>query len=166
MKTVLGVQVETNDREIVFTRTFAAPRQTVWDAWTRKEHLLVWWGPHQFTNSDCSVNLQVGGTFLITMHGPDGNSYPCKFIYEEIVPIEKMVWYEPVDPDVNPEYWGDFGPPPSSRITLLFEDQGSTTKMTIISTFETNEGRDKILAMGAAEGWAQSLERLEALVKR
>ena len=162
MSAVDKMQVEVNDREIVFTRMFDAPRQLVWDAWTKKEHLLEWWGPHGFTSKDCSVAFKAGGNLLITMVGM-GGEYPCHFIFDEIVPIEKMVWTDKV---IDGEFWGPDGPPPSSVMTLLFEDQGKKTKLTMISKFETNEGRDKILKMGAAEGWAQSLEKLDELLKQ
>ena len=163
MTDVLGMNVKTSEREIVFTRTFDAPRQMVWDAWTKKEHLLKWWGPHQFTNSKCSIELRPGGKFLITMNGPDGKEYPCHFVFDEILPIEKLVWTEKI---VESDVWGEAGPPPESKMTMLLEDAGSKTKMTIISRFSSNADRDKILAMGAAEGWAQSFERLELLLTK
>ncbi|MCL4305591.1 SRPBCC domain-containing protein [bacterium] len=156
------MRVEIKDREIVFTRMFDAPRQMVWDAFTKKEHLLAWWGPHGFTNKDCRVDLKPGGQFTITMVGPDGGDYPCLFIFEEIVPIEKLVMMDKV---IEGDFWGPGGPPPDSRTTVLFEDHGDRTKLLMISTFETNEGRDKIVAMGAAEGWAQSFEKLDEMLK-
>ncbi|MBL0062683.1 MAG: SRPBCC domain-containing protein [bacterium] len=156
------MQVEILDRTIVFTRMFDAPRQLVWDAWTKKEHLEKWWGPHHFTNKDCSISLKKDGKMLVTMVGPDGGEYPCEFVYNEIMPIEKIVWTDVVH---DGEFWGPDGPPPSSVLTMLFDDLGNKTKMTMTSKFETNEGRDKIVAMGAAQGWAESLERLDDLLK-
>lgn len=163
MSAVDKMKVEILDRKIVFTRMFDAPRQLVWDAFTRKEHLLEWWGPHGFTNKDCNVDMRRGGKFTITMVGPDGGEYPCLFIFEEIVPIEKLVWMDKV---IEGDFWGPGGPPPDSRITLLLEEVGGRTKMTTITEFETNDGRDKIVAMGATEGWAQSFERLDELLKK
>ena len=166
MSALEKMPVEVKDREIVFTRMFAAPRQMVWDAFTMKEHLLKWWGPHGFTNKDCSVSLKPEGKMMITMVGQGGEEYPCLFFYDEIVPIEKIVWTDVVDEKLSEsDIWGPDGPPPSSIITMLFEDLGSTTKLTMISKFENNEGRDKILKMGAAQGWAESLERLDDLLK-
>lgn len=157
------MQVEILDRTIIFTRMFDAPRQLVWDAFTKKEHLLKWWGPHEFTNKNCSVDLKPAGKMLITMVGPDGGEYPCEFVFDEIVPIEKIVWTDVVH---EGDYWGPGGPPPSSVITMLLDEVGTKTKLTTISKFDTNEGRDKIVAMGAAEGWAQSFERLDDLLKQ
>ncbi len=163
MSALSKMQVDVNDREIVFTRMFDAPRQLVWDAWTKKEHLLQWWGPHGYTNKNCSLELKLKGNFLITMVGEDGGEYPCHFIFEEIVPIEKLVMTDKV---IDGEFWGPGGPPPSSKMTLTLEDHGNKTKMTIVSKFETNEGRDKILAMGSNEGWAQMFEKLDELLKK
>ena len=155
------MQVEVKDREVVFTRWFAAPRQLVWDAFTQVEHLLNWWGPHGFTNKDCVVDLRVGGKMEITMVGM-GGEYPCLFLFEELVPIEKLVWYDKV---IEGDFWGPDGPPPSTRMILLLEDHGAKTKLTSISHFDTIAGRDKVLAMGAAQGWAESFERLDELLK-
>jgi uncharacterized protein YndB with AHSA1/START domain len=164
MNSVLGMDVNIDERQVIFTRRIHAPRQVVWDAWTKEEHLLKWWGPHEFTNKDCSVDLRVGGKFLITMMGPDGNSYPCVFIYGEIVPIEKMVWHDKVDS------MADLGSAPDSpsgsRLTLLFDDQGNITKLTMILQYDTIEHRDNDLGRGDAEGWAQSFERLDALLAK
>lgn len=161
MSTALDkMQVQVNDREIVFIRTPDAPRQLVWDAWTRKEHLEKWWAPHNFTNKDCSVDLKPGGSFLDTMVGM-GNEYPCHFIYDEIVPIEKIVWTDNV---IDGDFWGPEGPPPSSVTTMLFEDLGNKTKLTMISKFETNEGRDRIISLGSSQGWAEMFEKLDDLL--
>lgn len=154
------MQVQVNDREVIFTRIFNAPRQLVWDVWTKKEHLEKWFGPHNFTNKDCSVDMTVGGDLLITMVGM-GGEYPCRLIFDEIVPIEKIVWTDKVIPG---EHWGPGGPPADSTLTLLFEDHGGKTKVTMISRFETNEARDTTLKMGAAQGWAESLEKLDDLL--
>jgi len=151
------MQVEVKDREIVFTRMFDAPRQMVWDAFTKAEHLEKWWGPHNFTNKNCHVDLRVGGKFETTMVGM-GGEFPCLLLFEEIVPIEKIVWYDKVIPG---DFWGPDGPPADSRLTLLFEDHGQRTKLISITNFVDNIARDKTMAMGAAQGWAESFERLD-----
>ena len=37
---------EANDRTVVITRVFAAPRALVWKAWTDPKHMAEWWGPN------------------------------------------------------------------------------------------------------------------------
>ena len=163
MDAVSEMQVAVADKEITFTRVFNAPRQLVWDAWTKKEHLLEWWRPHGFTNSKCRVELRVGGNFLITMNSPDGKEYPCHFIFDEIVPIEKLAWTEVI---VESDVWGEGGAPPGCTVIMRLEEQGKQTKMTMVSRFASNTDRDKILAMGAADGWGQMFERLDALLAK
>lgn len=46
-----GAVADTSDREIVLTRVFDAPRERVWEVWTTREQLEVWWGPNGFTTT-------------------------------------------------------------------------------------------------------------------
>jgi len=46
-----GSDLTTESREIVTTRLFEAPRDLVFEAWTRPEHLARWWGPRGFTTT-------------------------------------------------------------------------------------------------------------------
>ena len=42
--------------EIVIERVLPASRQRVFDAWTRPEHIMQWWGPHGFTGLQCELD--------------------------------------------------------------------------------------------------------------
>ena len=42
-------------KELVFNRTFHAPRALVFDAWTKAEHVCQWFGPHMFANEDFTI---------------------------------------------------------------------------------------------------------------
>src|SRR5438876_660130 len=61
--------------EVAFTRTFDAPRNLVWKAWTDSRYLAQWWGPHSFSNPVCEVDARIGGAIRIHMRGPDGPDY-------------------------------------------------------------------------------------------
>ena len=161
MSAVAKMQVQINDRELVFTRIFDAPLQLVWDAWTKEEHLLRWWGPHGFTNKDCSVDLKTGGSLCITMMN-SGEDHPCYFNYHEIVPLKKFVWTGKADAS---NYPGSDPTPPASSITVLFEDIENKTRVTMILTYGSNEERDKDLTRGDTEGWAEMFEKLDDLLK-
>ncbi len=69
------------DREIEITRVFDAPRELVFRAWTERQHLAQWWGPHGFTISTKTFDFKEGGVWLFTMHGPDGRDYPNKIVF-------------------------------------------------------------------------------------
>ena len=77
--------------EFVYTRTFDAPRDLVWKAFTEPERLTKWWGPKGFTMVSCKVDLRVGGMFHYCMKTPDGHEMWGKWIYKELSPPEKMV---------------------------------------------------------------------------
>ena len=148
---------------ITMTRTFDAPRELVFTAWTDPVHLAQWWGPHGFTNPVCEVDLRVGGAWRIDMQGPDGTIYPNKGVYREIVPPERLVFSDIVDDDASA--WGDT-PPPSSISTVTFEEHDGKTTMTMVTRLQSVAARDAMLEMGAEAGMTESLERLEALLAR
>ena len=73
-------------------RTFRAPRERVWKAWTDEAQLKQWWGPAGFKVHTCKVDLRPGGTFLYGMTAPDGTEMWGKFVYREIKAPEKLVF--------------------------------------------------------------------------
>ncbi len=83
---------ETEQKELIITRTFNAPRQLVWKAWTEAEHLARWWGPKSFPVTVNKLDLRPGGVFHYSMAVSDGNVWWEKFIYQEIISPEKLVY--------------------------------------------------------------------------
>ena len=108
------------------------------------------------------------------MRSPDGVEYPVKGVYLEIVEPERLVFTD--DADEHPAEWQDLlnkyrqkgkgEPALKLLVTVTFEEHDGRTKLTIRTRFESDADRDATLKMGAAEGWAQSLERLDALVAK
>ena len=65
------------DREIVLTRSFAAPVQSVFDAFTRPELLTRWYGARGWNLVSCSVDLREGGRYRgAQLHGQGGARVP------------------------------------------------------------------------------------------
>src|SRR4051794_31064000 len=87
-----------SDREIVSTRTFAAPRQRVFEAFADPQQLARWWGPKGFTNTIQELDLRPGGVWRLTMHGPNGANYANESRFTEVVRPERIVFQhlEPV----------------------------------------------------------------------
>lgn len=75
-----------DDREPPFSisRVFAAPQEKVWDAWTRQEHLLRWFGPKGFTMVHATVDLRIGGTFHYCMQDPRGIEMWGRWVFQTI----------------------------------------------------------------------------------
>jgi uncharacterized protein YndB with AHSA1/START domain len=163
-----SVNREAGDADFVISRVFDAPRELVFNAWTDPKHMAAWWGPHQFTNPVCELDVRPGGKWRIVMRSPDGIEHPAKGIYIEVAPPERIVWT--IDHSELPKAWHDMVNPnrPTDQgnpklecvSTITFEDQGGKTKLTIRTRFESAAIRDSLLRIGMNEGWSQSLERL------
>jgi len=163
---------ESIENEFVITRTFDAPRELVWEAWTEPRHMAQWWGPAPFTNPVCEMDVRVGGAYRIVMHHPEGTEYPLKGVFREIVKPERLVMT--MDCSEHPAEWHDLVNPNRSKeesnpaggllTTVIFEDLNGKTKLTIRTRFESTVIRHAMLRMGMTEGWSLSLERLKILL--
>ncbi|AYV56638.1 hypothetical protein CH370_16900 [Leptospira kmetyi] len=162
------VSVETRERELILSRIFDAPKNLVYRVWTDPKHIVFWWGPKDFTNPICEVDLKVGGKYRLVMRSPEGIDYPLQGVYLEIVENEKIVSTDVMD-DHPVEWMNELkekldGSPdsPNFTATVTFEEYRGKTKVTIRSTFASNKVRDAFQAMGMIEGWSESLVRFEA----
>ncbi|MFT4172622.1 MAG: SRPBCC domain-containing protein [Rhodocyclaceae bacterium] len=144
--------------EIILSRELDAPRTLVFEAWSRPEHIVHWWGPHGFTNGHCEVDLRAGGRFRLDMTGPDGNRYRCEGIYEEVSRPERIVYRGMAD-DRHP---CGAGLPPHSRVTVSFDElpQGRT-RLTVLARLPNAEARAATIGGGFEAGWRDSFERLD-----
>src|ERR1700761_4031172 len=79
-------------RELTITRMIDAPREKVFEAWTKPELLKQWFAPKPWTTTVAEMDVRTGGSCLVTMRGPDGNEFPCHGVYLEVVPNEKIVF--------------------------------------------------------------------------
>jgi uncharacterized protein YndB with AHSA1/START domain len=129
-------ETETQDREIVITRVFDAPRELVWKAWTNCEHLKRWWGPERFTAPACKIDLRVGGRYLFCMRSPEGQDYWSTGVYREIVEPSRLVYTDNFADEkgnvVPASHYGLPGEwPPELVVTVTLEDEKGKTRMTL-----------------------------------
>src|SRR5438132_407028 len=96
------------EREFVISRTFDAPRELVFEAWTDPKHVAGWWGPRFFT-ARCEVDLRPGGAYRFVMVGPDGGEYPMKGKYVEVARPGLLSFT--LDHSEHPEAWHDLVDP-------------------------------------------------------
>jgi uncharacterized protein YndB with AHSA1/START domain len=148
-----------NEREVVITRVFDAPRALVFKMWTDPKHMIQWWGPKGFTNPVCELDARPGGALRIVMRAPDGAEYPMKGVFQEIVPPERLVFTSiAVDQEGNHLLEG--------LTTVTFAEQGGRTTLTLHTRAVGIAPMAPRMLAGMEAGWTQSLERLEALVGR
>ena len=141
-----------SDREILIIRAFAAPRDVVFAAWTKPEHLAKWWDPSREPLASCDVDLRPNGTFRFV---PQGAKPPFVGTYREIAPPERLVFSTVVAP---------FGA--ESIGTLLFEEHGRHTTLRLTIACASKADRDALLEMRVDVGTLQTLESLSEYVAR
>ena len=129
-------------------RTFSAPRERVFRAWTDAKEFALWFHPTtDHTTIISELNLKVGGTYSLEMHHKGGNVSRLSGTYRQIKPPEKLAftWRWATDP-----------PGQESLVSLEFVDLGNATEVVLShGQFPNAETRDK-----HNEGWMGCLEQL------
>jgi uncharacterized protein YndB with AHSA1/START domain len=144
---------------VVITRTFSAPRELVFKAWTDPRDVAQWWGPHRFTNPVCELDARPGGAIRIHMRGPDGTVYPMTGVYEEIVEPERLVFTSAaLDKEGNHLF--------ELRTTVTFVAHGGETTVTVKTRVVKSTPAGAPYLGGMEAGWTQSLERLKAYLAK
>lgn len=152
-------------KELTITRTFDAPRELVWKAWTDPRLLRQWFGPRGVTNPICEVDARKGGTIYIVMEaGPElgpakGMKWPMKGTFDEVVPNERFVFTGAALDDKQ-------GILLQNRQTVTLEDVGGKTKMTLhVAVIMVTKNAEQAIA-GMEIGFNQQTDKLgEFLMK-
>ncbi len=148
-------------KELRITRVFDAPREMVFEVWTKPEHQGHWMGPKSFTVPSCEIDFRVGGAYRTCIVDPEGTEYWMRGIYREIVVPEKLVFTFAWEED------GERGM--ENIVTLRFFDEGGKTggkasgktRFEFLQTpFRSVEERDS-----HDGGWTQCFERLAAYLE-
>ncbi|HET9685736.1 MAG TPA: SRPBCC domain-containing protein, partial [Pseudolabrys sp.] len=77
---------------VTILRVLDAPRALVWKAWTDPKMMAQWFGPRGFTIPVCELDVRAGGSLRIVMRGPDGQDYPMKGEFREVVAPERLLF--------------------------------------------------------------------------
>lgn len=140
-------------RTIVQMREYDAPRELVWEAWTKAEHLDRWWGPGGFVTRTQSMDVRPNGFWRFTMADPDGTIYPNHQFFMDVAAPERLIYAHGA---------GDESAPAHFHVTVIFEALGAgRTRVTMTSLFPSKAARDLVVEkFGAIEGGKQTMARL------
>jgi uncharacterized protein YndB with AHSA1/START domain len=145
-ETETEVVVDRDAHTIMLTRTFSAPREQIFEAWTRPEHVACWWDPAGARLTECEIDLRPGGAFRFVNQGsPDVP--PFSGIYREIAPPEQLVF----------EAMGAIG-------KVVLRDVGGKTLMTVTIECGSTAQLDQFVKMGVDVGTSQTLDNLVVYV--
>lgn len=115
---------DANSHELSLVRLIDTPPEKLFRAWTKPALLMQWFTPRPWTVSSAELDVRPGGSNLIVMRSPEGEDFPNRGVYLEVVKNEK-----PVFTDAFTEAWI-----PSNKAyltaTISFEDENGQTPVT------------------------------------
>ena len=88
----------TNLGEVTYTRVYDAPRELVFRCMIEPEHLTHFWGPVGVSTplENITIDPRPGGVFeTIMVNDANGEEYPSRGVFVEVVEPEQLVWTEP-----------------------------------------------------------------------
>jgi uncharacterized protein YndB with AHSA1/START domain len=170
-KEIIGAQ--SSDLILIIDRTFDAPRELVFEAFTDPQHLIKWWGPKGCAILTCETDPRPGGVWSISMRTPKmlpqfAHRYPVETSGDgqSIVEKQRGVYQEVRKPErLTFTYAFEDGtgqPSHKMVVTLTFADQDGRTRLTLHqAVFESIQARDD-----HARGWTEALGSLAEYLTR
>ena len=144
-----------SDLEIVMTRVFDAPRQKVFDAWTKPELLRQWFGRRGDVLKVCEVDLRVGGGYRFVWQLREGGEMGMGGVYREIDAPGRLVSTESFD---------DYAEMGDAVNTMVLDERDGKTTMSITARYNSKEARDAVIESGMEGGANESFDRLAELL--
>jgi uncharacterized protein YndB with AHSA1/START domain len=134
------------DLQLQIERTYGAPIEAVFDAWTSAEVLRRWWRPAAGWNTpEATVELRVGGTIRVVMRDRDGDSHGATGTYTEVERPTRLAFT-----------WTWDGSENEGLVEVDFEALGDLTRVVF-----THSGLEDEEAVRSHEGgWGYLLDEL------
>jgi uncharacterized protein YndB with AHSA1/START domain len=159
--TTSQVTTSTEGRDLILSRLIDAPAEKVFRAWTEPELLKQWFAPLPWTTPKIETDVRVGGSNLFVMRSPEGDEFPNRGVYLEVVKNRRLVFtdayraaWEPVDK-------------PFMTVILTFDEVGDDkTQYTARVRHWNDADREAHEKMGFHVCWPMCTEQLAALVDR
>ena len=133
--------------KLEINRTFKAPQEKVFQAFTEADILKQWFAPGPMTVARAEMDKQVGGNYLIEMQDPGGESHTVSGAIKEYNPFEKI------------SYTWKWASPDSveTLVTFTFKNKGEETEVNLLhENFKTEEAKEL-----HSQGWEGCLAKLE-----
>lgn len=149
-----------NELEVELLRSFTAPRDLVFRAFTEPALIKQWMlGPGSWTMPVCEVDLRVGGGYRQVWRKEGVPDMGLTGEYLEVTPPERLVAVELFDDD-----WTGG----RTTVTTTFDGRAGTspmtTQVTTLVRYSSAEARDAALRTGMADGMEAGFQRLDDLL--
>jgi uncharacterized protein YndB with AHSA1/START domain len=142
----------TSGETLRLERTFQAPAQRVFDAWTSEEVMRRWFrGREVFETPFASVDLRIGGTVRVVMSNPeDGTEYGGEGRYTEVDPPHRLAFTWIWDRETDRE----------TLIEIQFEEADGATTV----RFTHSNLRDEEAVRSHEGGWGTCFDNLQLVL--
>jgi uncharacterized protein YndB with AHSA1/START domain len=162
-------------KDFVISRTFDAPRERVWKAWTSAEALAQWWGPKGAKIRVIKLDFSPGGIFHYAMAFQPGHDIYGRFIYREVVAPERLVFVSSFSDEEGgitrapfPQLEGKW--PLEVLNTMTLTEQGGKTTISLRGgPINATEDERKIFASMAdsmRQGFGGTFDQLDAYLAK
>jgi len=148
-----------SDRELVLDRLLDAPRDRIYRCWTEAELMKRWFTPAPWRTTHVETDVRPGGASLVVMADPDGNEFPNRGVYLEVVPNERIVFTDAFTSAWEPSE------KPFFVCELTFADEGGRTRYIARARHWSVADRQAHEAMGFHQGWGLAADQLEAVAR-
>jgi uncharacterized protein YndB with AHSA1/START domain len=153
--------------EFILTRSFDAPIEKVWQAWTDEAQLKQWFGPKGCPIFISSMNFCVGGAYHYGMKLPVGLNMWGRWIFKEIAYPSRLVWDHHFSDESGTSITRHpFAPtwPLEMVTTITLQDDGGKTKQTLnliaINTTDIERQTFEAGTDGMNQGWGATFDQL------
>ena len=133
----------------MLTRSFAAPRETVFAAMTQREHVLEWMKTASMAFVACDVDLRVRGAFRYVYQRPSGKKLEVRGVYKEVDAPRRWAYTETYD----------FSPL-RIEVTAVLDEVGSRTAFKQTLRYASQAERDEDFD-GVATSAAEAFDNLD-----
>lgn len=148
-------------RELVLERTISASPDKLFRAWTEPELLRQWFTPRPWTVARVETDVRPGGASLVVMRSPEGQEFPNRGVYLDVVRNQRIVFT-----DAYTQAWQPSEKPFMTAI-ITFEDLGGGQTKYIARVLHWSAAdRQQHEQMGFHEGWGRATDQLAALAAR
>lgn len=149
--------VDKENNKINVERSFDAPVDLVWAAWTDPDILDQWWAPKPYKAVTKSSDFTEGGQWHYYMLSPEGEKHWCLFDFEVIKPMDS---FSGIDAFCDENAVMNDTKPRVKWENSFTADENQTV-VNIQLQFNTLEDLQAIIQMGFKEGFTAGLENLD-----
>jgi uncharacterized protein YndB with AHSA1/START domain len=153
-------------KEVTFDRTFDAPADKVWQAWTDPEQLKRWWGPDNVSIPECEIDLRVGGRLYMVMEATEamgeykGTRWPMEAKFTVVEPNTKLAY--------EAKAWteGDKEDTTLDQVQeITFAEENGKTKMQLKVTLNKIGPKAGMAVEGMKWGFGQQFDKLNKFLE-